>query len=130
MSELKKAPQSSMGETGQVDVDALMAEYDRESNTRHFSGIPKVVVRYILVAFSLYVFYMNLISVWPEQIRRASFVGLVVFMAFTLYPSRKKTTRPTKDALRICSRSEEHTSELQSRPHLVCRLLLEKKKTI
>ena len=24
-------------------------------------------------------------------------------------------------------RSEEHTSELQSRPHLVCRLLLEKK---
>src|SRR3989442_3189016 len=27
-------------------------------------------------------------------------------------------------------RSEEHTSELQSRPHLVCRLLLEKKKDI
>src|SRR3989442_8883185 len=33
---------------------------------------------------------------------------------------------------RVCTRpnrSEEHTSELQSRPHLVCRLLLEKKKT-
>src|SRR5215813_10107389 len=29
---------------------------------------------------------------------------------------------------RTPSRSEEHTSELQSRPHLVCRLLLEKKK--
>src|SRR5436305_4021472 len=27
-------------------------------------------------------------------------------------------------------RSEEHTSELQSRPHLVCRLLLEKKKDL
>src|SRR5690554_7598312 len=27
-------------------------------------------------------------------------------------------------------RSEEHTSELQSRPHLVCRLLLEKKKYV
>src|SRR3989442_5216292 len=27
-------------------------------------------------------------------------------------------------------RSEEHTSELQSRPHLVCRLLLEKKKKV
>src|SRR3989442_2522543 len=26
-----------------------------------------------------------------------------------------------------CGRSEEHTSELQSRPHLVCRLLLGKK---
>src|SRR5690554_7089733 len=29
---------------------------------------------------------------------------------------------------KIGGRSEEHTSELQSRPHLVCRLLLEKKK--
>src|SRR5690554_2668647 len=28
----------------------------------------------------------------------------------------------------VKARSEEHTSELQSRPHLVCRLLLEKKK--
>src|SRR3954449_3127559 len=27
----------------------------------------------------------------------------------------------------VCSRSEEHTSELQSHSHLVCRLLLEKK---
>src|SRR3989442_10265600 len=30
----------------------------------------------------------------------------------------------------VRGRSEEHTSELQSRPHLVCRLLLEKKKKI
>src|SRR3712207_7406930 len=28
----------------------------------------------------------------------------------------------------LCARSEEHTSELQSRQYLVCRLLLEKKK--
>src|SRR3989442_11562813 len=33
-----------------------------------------------------------------------------------------------KDARYLNKRSEEHTSELQSRPHLVCRLLLEKKK--
>src|SRR5690554_7815105 len=33
-----------------------------------------------------------------------------------------------KYADRNGGRSEEHTSELQSRPHLVCRLLLEKKK--
>src|SRR2546422_8138546 len=32
------------------------------------------------------------------------------------------------DRPRGCKRSEEHTSELQSRLHLVCRLLLEKKK--
>src|SRR3989442_14956453 len=33
--------------------------------------------------------------------------------------------RPVRDDV---VRSEDHTSELQSRPHLVCRLLLEKKK--
>src|SRR5690554_7735927 len=30
----------------------------------------------------------------------------------------------------LITRSEEHTSELQSRPHLVCRLLIEKKKIL
>src|SRR3712207_7714290 len=34
------------------------------------------------------------------------------------------------EVLRIHGRSEEHTSELQSRQYLVCRLLLEKKKNI
>src|SRR2546422_6302157 len=49
-----------------------------------------------------------------------------------------KGDEPWHDALhnsffmrpRVCERSEEHTSELQSRLHLVCRLLLEKKKLI
>src|SRR6185503_21186207 len=35
----------------------------------------------------------------------------------------------TSRRVRRTMRSEEHTSELQSRLHLVCRLLLEKKKT-
>src|SRR5690554_7705448 len=49
-------------------------------------------------------------------------------------PGRGRRRRPRSDP-RVRSRppststrSEEHTSELQSRPHLVCRLLLEKKK--
>src|SRR2546422_2273284 len=36
---------------------------------------------------------------------------------------------PAAPERRLHDRSEEHTSELQSRLHLVCRLLLEKKKT-
>src|SRR2546422_3475108 len=40
--------------------------------------------------------------------------------------SRKAAGRGARDARQ--TRSEEHTSELQSRLHLVCRLLLEKKK--
>src|SRR5205814_10550155 len=49
-------------------------------------------------------------------------------------PTRSPLTRPPADtvaavALLVAHRSEEHTSELQSLRHLVCRLLLEKKKT-
>src|SRR2546428_9267045 len=36
---------------------------------------------------------------------------------------------PVEAAARLAVRSEEHTSELQSRSDLVCRLLLEKKKS-
>src|SRR5437762_5659682 len=53
--------------------------------------------------------------------------------------SRRPWQRATRDltlnrstpysTLRLCRRSEEHTSELQSPMYLVCRLLLEKKKT-
>src|SRR5258708_30614574 len=44
-------------------------------------------------------------------------------------PCRARHPRlsPRRDP-RVASRSEEHTSELQSPDHLVCRLLLEKKK--
>src|SRR3990172_5591421 len=42
--------------------------------------------------------------------------------------SRRRETALAKSAIRVTRpRSEEHTSELQSRLHLVCRLLLEKK---
>src|SRR5436309_10933668 len=38
------------------------------------------------------------------------------------------TPRRRSRSVQTCPRSEEHTSELQSRENLVCRLLLEKKK--
>src|SRR2546422_9675597 len=44
-------------------------------------------------------------------------------------PRRRREDRGAAAmSVRIAIRSEEHTSELQSRLHLVCRLLLEKKK--
>src|SRR5439155_17416896 len=57
-----------------------------------------------------------------------------LFPYTTLFRSRTgrshPTTRPERSSSwpRPGARSEEHTSELQSRGHLVCRLLLEKKK--
>src|SRR2546422_8551158 len=44
-------------------------------------------------------------------------------------PNRNfKRAQMSRRAADVAARSEEHTSELQSRLHLVCRLLLEKKK--
>src|SRR5436853_7624329 len=56
-----------------------------------------------------------------------------LFPYTTLFRSCCRRRRTTTSARRLCSfgraaRSEEHTSELQSLRHLVCRLLLEKKK--
>src|SRR5436190_4574828 len=51
--------------------------------------------------------------------------------AATSARTRVESTRTsTARGRRRCSRSEEHTSELQSHSDLVCRLLLEKKKKI
>src|SRR5215203_5292947 len=48
----------------------------------------------------------------------------------SLPPSRRRSSPPARPRSSARSkRSEEHTSELQSRQYLVCRLLLEKKKT-
>src|SRR5438034_4432143 len=60
-----------------------------------------------------------------------SLVGIRPFLLRYLHP-RSSGIRTNVDALAgklgIVSRSEEHTSELQSHSDLVCRLLLEKKK--
>src|SRR5699024_12328114 len=56
---------------------------------------------------------------WKE-IRLPSVSWIRLFMS--LFPQRKKTSKSW-----LTLRSEEHTSELQSRFDLVCRLLLEKK---
>src|SRR5207253_10640805 len=70
----------------------------------------------------------------PGHAHRARGVGLALPRA--ALPRLRRLRRrgaddvPTADRGRaVGTRSEEHTSELQSRGHLVCRLLLEKKKT-
>src|SRR5690554_7378276 len=55
-------------------------------------------------------------------------VAAAVALAADLTAQAASTTpTPSPEVAKIRLRSEEHTSELQSRPHLVCRLLLEKK---
>src|SRR5690625_6310301 len=61
---------------------------------------------------------------------RLYFLSVLLFavaLLFGGYPAQAAQVAQTAQAAQN-DRSEEHTSELQSRGHLVCRLLLEKKK--
>src|SRR5947209_17781391 len=58
-------------------------------------------------------------GVWPGWLRKAS----------SSEPTPRSTPAVSSSLAGWTRRSEEHTSELQSRQYLVCRLLLEKKKT-
>src|SRR2546429_7107480 len=66
--------------------------------------------------------------------RSTLFPYTTLFRSLSLCTSRRQLFNLTdrqsssRGAVRVAHRSEEHTSELQSRLHLVCRLLLEKKK--
>src|SRR2546429_4847848 len=64
--------------------------------------------------------------------RRGATVSSMRMPTESPYSVRPPSSRDMRQALRRVDaelpRSEEHTSELQSRLHLVCRLLLEKKK--
>src|SRR3712207_7785690 len=52
-----------------------------------------------------------------------------IYIAELVFGDERVVSARPSDAVALAVRSEEHTSELQSRQYLVCRLLLEKKKT-
>src|SRR5207253_6611284 len=60
--------------------------------------------------------------------RSTLFPYTTLFRSTAAGASRRPRRGGTTGRARADARSEEHTSELQSRGHLVCRLLLEKKK--
>ena len=79
-----------------ADVEELMKKYDRESNVRPWEGIPAIVIKVMLAAFSVFMIYMNLFAVWDERIRRPLFLGIIILFVFILYPARKSGGRPQK----------------------------------
>ncbi|MCL1862687.1 MAG: TRAP transporter permease [Defluviitaleaceae bacterium] len=73
------------------EQNKIMSKYDPESRTRHFEGVPKIIVRCVCVGFALFMLAINTFILLPMQVHRASFAGFVVFMAFLLYPANAKT---------------------------------------
>ncbi len=73
-----------------IDVDKLMADFDKESNTRHFSGIFDKIIKIAMMLFSLYVMFDGWTGTMEERQKMSWFIGIIVFMAFILYPVSKK----------------------------------------
>ena len=76
-----------------LDLDAVMRKYDRESATRVWEGVPKIVVRVILSIFSLYCIYMTLFSTALPETRLTLFLGFIIVVGFITYPVKKGHVR-------------------------------------
>ena len=75
------------------DVEDLMRKYDKESNTRIWEGKPALVVRMVMVFFSLYCIWSTLFSVAALEKRLTAFLALLVIMGYLIYPARKHHVR-------------------------------------
>ena len=80
-------------EVDQEDLEEVMKKYDRESNVRVWTGTPALVVKALLIGFSLFCIWVTLFATFLEEIRLTSFMGLIVLMGFLYYPARKDNNR-------------------------------------
>lgn len=79
---------------GGADVSAIMKKYDRESNTRIWTGRRKQAIRLITAAFSLWCIYVTLFATFLEEIRLTSFLALIIMLGFLTYPAKKGEQKP------------------------------------
>ena len=77
----------------QAQVDEVMKKYDRESNTRIWTGRPAFIVKLISVAFSLFCIYVTLWSTALTEVRLPRFLGMILVLGYLHYPIRKNVTR-------------------------------------
>lgn len=94
MSLFKKKPTSepevatsAAGE--EVDAEAILRKYDKESNTRIWEGVPKLVITTTMVVFSIYCLCMTLFSLEQAETRLARFLAFVIIIGYLMYPSKK-----------------------------------------
>jgi len=76
-----------------MSVEDVMKKFDRESNTRVWEGIPKLIVTCILATFSLFCIYVTFFATWLDEVRLTSFVAFIVFIGFLVFPAKKGTQK-------------------------------------
>lgn len=80
-------------ELDQENLEAVMKKYDRESNIRVWTGKPAVIVKILLIGFSLFCIWVTLFATFLEEIRLTSFVGVIVLLGFLYYPADKNNNK-------------------------------------
>src|SRR5690554_7688398 len=87
-------------------------------------GSLKQNLKYIMESKPWFKFYPESV---PHQVDVQAYASIVDLFEESVQKFQQATAYECMGKRFPIRRSEEHTSELQSRPHLVCRLLLEKK---
>ncbi len=72
-----------------MDLDEVMKKFDRESNTRVWEGVPKIIVSAILASFSVFCIYVTLFATWLDELRLTSFMTFIVFIGYLVFPAKK-----------------------------------------
>lgn len=89
MSEMNKTNAAGV-EVGTIaDVEAVMKKYDRESNTRIWTGVPQTVLRWMMIIFSLYSIAVTLFGRQLREQRLANFLAFILIMGYLNFPARK-----------------------------------------
>ena len=83
------APAADSSSDLDTDLDEVMRKYDRESATRIWEGVPKIIITVIMTVFSLYCLYMTLFSTALPEVRLTLFVGCIIILGFLTYPAKK-----------------------------------------
>ena len=76
-----------------MDLDAVMKKFDRESNTRIWEGVPKILVTCVLALFSLFCIYVTLFATWLDELRLTTFMAYIMFIGYLVFPAKKGMQR-------------------------------------
>lgn len=69
------------------EMQEVLNKYDRESSTRIFAGKKQVIMKWLLIAFSIFALAINTVWRLPVQQHRALFIAAVLFLVYLLYPA-------------------------------------------
>ena len=76
-----------------MDLDAIMKKYDKESTTRVWEGVPKIIVTTVLALFSILCMYVTFFATWLDELRLTTFMAYIILIGYLVFPAKKGTQK-------------------------------------